>query len=121
MADPAGAPEKKKEGAMDALTPVVVQAIAGLMGGGIAGNLIDLAAIRTPPKVIASLLGGLAGGGLAALVFGIGAAAVVVPEAAVTAEATSQVNFAALATWVAGGLLGGGLLTTIGGALGFGR
>ena len=106
---------------MDALTPVVVQAIAGLMGGGIAGNLVGLAAIRTPPKVIASLLGGIAGGAFAGLVLGVGTVAVVTPEAAVTAEAASQVNFAALATWVAGGLIGGGLLTTIGGALGFGR
>ncbi|TPE53129.1 hypothetical protein [Amaricoccus solimangrovi] len=106
---------------MDALTPVAVQAIAGLLGGGIAGNLMDVAAIRTPPKVLVSLIGGVAGGALAGLALGVGAVAVVAPDPAVTADVTSRVNFAGLGAWVGGGLIGGGLLTTVSGAIGLGR
>lgn len=106
---------------MDALTPVALQAIAGLIGGGIAGNLIETAAIRTPPKVLTSLLGGVAGGALAGAVFGAGALVAAAPDPVVTADLTSRVDFAALGIWVGGALLGGALLTTIGGALGLGR
>ncbi|PZQ50429.1 MAG: hypothetical protein DI556_07700 [Rhodovulum sulfidophilum] len=107
---------------MDALTPLAVQAVTGLLGGGIAGNLLDLAAIRTPPKVLVSLVGGVAGGALAGLALGLGPlAGVVTPDPAVTADLTSRVDFGALATWVAGGLLGGAVATTLVGALGLGR
>jgi hypothetical protein len=106
---------------MDALTPLAVQAIAGLLGGGIAGNLIDTAAIRTSPKVLLGLLGGVAGGALAALALGTGQVALVAPDPGVTADVTSRVDFAALGAWAGGGLIGGGLMTTVAGALGFGR
>lgn len=106
---------------MDALTPLVVQAIAGLLGGGIAGNLFDVAAIRTPPKVLLGVLGGIVIGGLAGLALGVGSAATVVPDSSVAADAVSHVNFAALGAWVSGGLIGGALFTTVSGALGIGR
>jgi hypothetical protein len=106
---------------MDALTPLAVQAIAGLLGGGIAGNLIDVAAIRTPPKLVLSLLGGVAGGALVGLALGMGQVALTVPDPAMTADVTSQVDFGALGAWVGGGLLGGGLMTTVAGAFGLGR
>ena len=106
---------------MDALTPLAVQAIAGLLGGGIAGNLIDVAAIRTPPKLALSLLGGVAGGALAGLALGMGKVALTMPDPTMTADVTSQVDFAALGVWVGGGLLGGGFMTTVAGALGLGR
>lgn len=106
---------------MDALTPLAVQALAGLLGGGIAGNLIDTAAIRTTPKVLLGLLGGVAGGALAALALGAGQVALATPDPAMTADVTSRVDFGALGAWVGGGLVGGGLMTTVAGAFGLGR
>ena len=106
---------------MEALTPIALQAIAGLIGGGIAGNLIETAAIRTPPKVLTGLLGGVAGGALAGAIFGVGQLVAPAPDAVVTGDLTSGVDFSALGIWVSGALLGGGVLTTIGGALGLGR
>lgn len=106
---------------MDALTPLAVQAIAGLIGGGIAGNLIEAAAIRTSPKVLVSLIGGVAVGALAALAFGAGQIAMTVPDPSVTAEAAARLDVGALLAWIGGGLLGGGIATTTAGVLGFGR
>ena len=105
---------------MVTLTPIAVQAIAGLIGAGIAGNLIEAAAIRTPPKVLAGLAGGLAGGALAGLLMGVGQV-LPMPDPAVTADPTMPVDFAALGVWVAGGLIGGASLASLGGALGLGR
>lgn len=106
---------------MVALTPIAVQAIAGLIGAGIAGNLIDAAAIRTPPKVLVGLIGGLAGGALAAALAGVGQVPIAAPDPAVTADLSASVDFAALGVWIAGGLIGGGALTSLGGAFGLGR
>lgn len=101
---------------MDALQPIVIQAIAGIIGGGIAGNLIRVAATAMLPKVIAGALGGIAMGTLFASLLGRVVPAMDPAATGDAAAAASSVDAAALLAQIGGGLIGGALLTGLVGA-----
>lgn len=95
---------------MEFLQPAVIQAIAGIIGGGIAGNLFRVAATAMLPKVISGALGGIA---LGSLLTGLLGAAPAIDPAAVA----GSFETAALIAQIGGGLLGGALLTGLVGAV----
>lgn len=90
---------------MEALVPIIIQAISGMVGGGVVGALVKQAAIAIVPRLLAGAVGGV-GGGLALdqllpMLMGAGAEGAMGP----------------LVTQIVGGLVGGGALTGIAGAL----
>jgi hypothetical protein len=98
---------------MEGIAAIIVQAIAGAVGGGVAGTLIKTVGMAILPKIIAGALGGVAGGSiLGELVKGFG---IDPGTAADAATAVGQIDFATLAAQVIGALGGGGVLTAIAG------
>lgn len=101
---------------MQLLLSIVIQAISGVIGGGIAGNLFKAAATNMLPKLVSGVIGGIAGGSLLASL--IGGTAPVDPAATAEAvAATGSVDIAALLAQIGGGLFGGAALTGIVGAV----
>jgi hypothetical protein len=47
---------------METLIPIIIQAISGMAGGGIMGQVIKTAGAAMLPKLIAGALGGVGGG-----------------------------------------------------------
>lgn len=103
---------------MQLLLSIVIQAISGIIGGGIAGNLLTVAATTIPPKLVAGALGGIAGGSLLASLI-TGGAATADPAAAAgdAVVAAGSFDLATLLAQIGGGLIGGGLLTVLVGAV----
>ncbi len=58
---------------MEGIVAIIVQALAGAAGGGIAGNMIKTAGMALLPKLISGALGGVAGGSILGAIFSGGA------------------------------------------------
>ncbi|MBB3540912.1 hypothetical protein ATY81_15455 [Rhizobium sp. R72] len=83
---------------MEALLPIITQAIAGAVGGNVASGALKQVAINAVARTIAGAIGGIGGGMLLSMVGG---------EAAMTGLIADGI----------GGLIGGGILSTIVGAV----
>lgn len=84
---------------MEALLPIIVQAIAGIIGGEAVGAAFKKAAMGQAARIISGIVGGVGGGALLAGMGGdTGALSGLVGDAA-------------------GGLLGGGVLSALVGAV----
>ena len=86
---------------MEAIIPLVIQFISGAVGGGIAGTLVKKAAMELLPKLLAGGIGGIGG---AAILSGI-----------LGGDSSSLTDMGSLLNNVGGGLVGGGVLSTIAG------
>jgi hypothetical protein len=90
---------------MEALIPIIIQAISGAAGGGIMGNIIKTAGAALLPKLIAGALGGvgagqLLGGALGGMLGG---------------DAAGGMDMGNILGQVISGAGGGGVLATIAG------
>ena len=47
---------------MEALLPIIIQVISGVVGGGAVGFMVKSAAMGLLPKLLAGGIGGIAGG-----------------------------------------------------------
>jgi len=83
---------------VEALLPIITQAIAGAVGGNVASGALKQVAINAVARTIAGAIGGIGGGMLLSMVGG---------EAAMTGLIADGI----------GGLIGGGILSTIVGAV----
>jgi hypothetical protein len=92
---------------MEVIVPILVQLIAGGVGGNVIGQIAKSLNLGTVGNSIVGAIGGLAGTWLAGMIPGldglVGAAA----------GATGGIDLAALAGQGATGLVGGGILTAI--------
>ncbi len=98
---------------IEALIPLIIQAISGAAGSGIVGNLIKTVGMKFVTKLILGAIGGVAGGSIASgagpldgLLGGL-----------MAGDARSGMDMGSILTQVAGGAVGGGALTGIGGIL----
>lgn len=98
---------------MDVIVPILVQLIAGAAGGNVIGQLAKSVQLGTAGNTIVGIIGGLAGTWLASIIPGL--------DGLVSAGAAEGVagglDLGALAGQGATGLIGGGLLTAIVGAI----
>lgn len=98
---------------MDVIVPILVQLIAGAAGGNVIGQLAKSVQLGTAGNTIVGIIGGLAGTWLASIIPGL--------DGLVSAGAADGVagglDLGALAGQGATGLIGGGLLTAIVGAI----
>ena len=88
---------------MEAIIPLVIQFISGAVGGGIAGSLIKKAAMELLPKILAGGIGGIGGATILGSLLG--------------GDASSAMDVGSLINNVGGGLVGGGVLSTIVGSV----
>ena len=93
---------------MEGIVAIIVQAIAGAAGGGIAGNLIKSVGMSIGPKLISGALGGVAGGSILGAIFSGG-------TVADPAAAAGGMDMASLIVQLVGAVVGGGALTGIAG------
>ncbi len=104
---------------MESLVPIIVQLVAGAIGGGALGQLVKNVNLGTVGNIIAGAIGGVGGTWLATMIPGLdglvsGAAQVAADGGA---EAMSGLDMGALVGQGATGLVGGGLLTAIAGLI----
>lgn len=102
---------------MESLVPIIVQLIAGAVGGGALGQLVKNVDLGAVGNIIAGAVGGVGGTWLATMIPGLdglvsGAASMAADGGA---EAMSGLDMGALVGQGATGLVGGGLLTAIAG------
>lgn len=96
---------------MEALIPIIIQAISGMAGGGIVGSIIKQAGAALLPKLIAGALGGVGagqvlGGALGGMLGG---------------DAAGGMDIGNILGQVISGAGGGGVLSAIAGAVLKGR
>ena len=84
---------------MEALIPIIIQIVSGMVGGGVAGNLVKQAAMALLPKLIAGGIGGIGGAQILGTLIG--------------GAATGDMDLGSIIGDVGGGLVGGGVLTSI--------
>ena len=96
---------------MEALLPIIIQLISGGVGGNIVGGLLKNLSLGTTGNTVAGGIGGLIGGYLTQIL-GAGGA-----EAVANAAAASGLDLGSLISQVAGGGVGGLILTAIIGAI----
>lgn len=84
---------------MDALLPIIIQAISGIVGGQAVGTAIKQVAMSQLPKIISGVIGGVAGG------------------AALTSLGGDAGALSGIAGDLVGGVGGGAILTAIVGAV----
>jgi hypothetical protein len=90
---------------MQALLPIIIQAISGAAGGGIIGNLVKSAGMALLPKLIAGALGGIGGGQLLGGALG----------GLLGGDAAGGMDIGNILGQVISGGAGGGILTAIAG------
>lgn len=90
---------------MEALIPIIIQAISGMVGGGLVGTIVKQAAMAMLPKLLAGGLGGIGGGmALGPLIAGM-----------LGGDAGGAMDMGSILGNVVGGAAGGGALTAIAG------
>ncbi len=94
---------------MDALLPIIIQAVAGIAGGGGIAALLQKVDLGGKGNLIAGAVGGVGGGQLASLLGIIGAAG----AGATTGDPSSGLDFGNLIGSAVGGGVGGAALTGI--------
>lgn len=99
---------------MEVIVPILVQLIAGGVGGNIIGQLAKSFSLGTAGNSVIGAVGGIAGTWLATMIPGLDA---LVGATAGAAGATGGLDLAALAGQGATGLVGGGILTAIAGII----
>lgn len=88
---------------MEALLPLIIQAVAGAAGGGVTANLVKSAAMGLLPKLLSGAVGGVGGGmALGPMIAGL---------------LGGDTGTTALIGDAVGALIGGGVLTPIVGAV----
>ena len=87
---------------METIIPLIIQAVSGMVGGGVVGSLVKNAAMTMLPKLLAGGLGGIGGASILGGLLGGG-------------DASSMMDMGSLISNVGGGLLGGGALSGIAG------
>jgi hypothetical protein len=90
---------------MEAIIPLIIQAISGAAGGGIVGNLVKTAGMALLPKLIAGAVGGIGGGQL------LGGAL----SGMLGGDAAGGMDIGNILGQVVSGGAGGGVLTAIAG------
>lgn len=98
---------------MEVLLPILVQLVAGGAGGNIVAQLAKNLNLGTAGNSIVGAIGGLAGTWLAGMIPGLDA----MVGSAAGAAAGTGLDLGALVGQGATGLVGGGLLTAIAGAV----
>ncbi|WEJ59590.1 hypothetical protein [Devosia sp. FJ2-5-3] len=98
---------------MDVIVPILVQLIAGAAGGNVIGQLAKSIQLGTAGNTIVGIIGGLAGTWLAGIIPGLDG----LVRAGAADGVASGLDLGALAGQGATGLIGGGLLTAIVGAI----
>lgn len=94
---------------MNAVLPILVQLVAGAAGGNVVGQLLKRFDLGPVGNSIAGAIGGFGGTWLASLIPGL--------DALVGGGAVSGAHLGALAGQGATGLVGGGVLTAVAGAV----
>lgn len=87
---------------MEALIPLIIQAVSGMVGGGVVGSMVKKAAMTMLPKLLAGGIGGIGGASILGGLLGGG-------------DASSMMDMGSLINNVGGGLVGGGVLTGLAG------
>lgn len=98
---------------MDVIVPILVQLLAGAAGGNVVGQLAKSIQLGTAGNTIVGIIGGLAGTWLAGIIPGLDG----LVSAGAAEGVASGLDLGALAGQGATGLIGGGLLTAIVGAI----
>jgi len=93
---------------MEIIVALIVQLIAGGVGGNIIGQAVKQFSLGTTGNSIAGAIGGVAGTWLTALIPGL---------AGIVGAGATGMDAGALAGQGVAGLIGGGLLTVIAGAI----
>jgi len=93
---------------VDALLPIIIQIVTGVIGGQAVGAAFKQAALGQLPKLLSGAIGGVAGGQILGALLGGGAAAT---------DAASGGALGGLLGDVIGGAGGGAILTGIVGAV----
>jgi hypothetical protein len=90
---------------MEALIPIILQAVSGMVGGGIAGQLIKTAGMALLPKLLAGAAGGVGGGmALGPILAGV-----------LGGDPAGGMDMGNILGQVVSGAAGGGVLTAIAG------
>jgi hypothetical protein len=92
---------------MEALIPIIIQAISGAAGGGIMGKIVKTAGAAMLPKLIAGALGGIGGGQLLGGALG----------GMMGHDPAAGMDLGGILGTVVSGAAGGGVLSTIAGML----
>ncbi len=98
---------------MEALIPLIIQAVSGAAGGGIVASLVKQVGMSMISKLLLGGAGGIIGGGLAS---GAGPLGGLLGGAA-TGDVAGGMDMGSIIGQIAGGAVGGGALTGIGGLL----
>lgn len=99
---------------MEVIVPILVQLIAGGVGGNVIGQIAKSLSLGPAGNSIVGAVGGLAGTWLAGMIPGLDG---LVGTAAGAAGAAGGLDLGALAGQGATGLVGGGILTAIAGLI----
>jgi uncharacterized membrane protein YeaQ/YmgE (transglycosylase-associated protein family) len=94
---------------MESLIPIIIQLVVGAIGGNAAGKAMPDKSLGTLGNTIAGVIGGVGGGKLLDILLGGGAMA----TDAATGVAASGLDIGAIIQDVAGGGIGGAVLTIV--------
>jgi uncharacterized membrane protein YeaQ/YmgE (transglycosylase-associated protein family) len=94
---------------MESLVPIIIQLVFGAIGGNAAGKAMPDKSLGTLGNTIAGVIGGVGGGKLLGMLLGGGAMA----TDAATGVAASGLDIGAIIQDVAGGGIGGAVLTIV--------
>jgi hypothetical protein len=105
-------PQKNQAGplegkVMEALIPIILQAISGAVGGGIVGSIVKTAGMALLPKLLAGVVGGVGGG----------AALGPIISGALGADPAGGLDMMNIIGQLVSGAAGGGVLTGLAGAV----
>lgn len=99
---------------MEVIVPILVQLIAGGIGGNVIGQIVKSLNLGPAGNSIVGAVGGIAGTWLAGMIPGLDG---LVGASAVAAGTAGGLDLSALAGQGATGLVGGGILTAIAGII----
>ena len=94
---------------MESLVPIIIQLVVGAIGGNAAGKAMPDKSLGTLGNTIAGVIGGLGGGQILDKILGGGAMA----TDAAAGVAASGLDIGAIIQDVAGGGIGGAVLTVV--------